>query len=112
MRHGQLGSDKEVDQLRRLGMILASQNFSKLSRILVRLDFDQHYAHGPHSRPEDDQRFERNTNHSLNVIYDAFPVARARGILGVENLAYERRLVGQDIICITDNCLSPEFPTA
>jgi hypothetical protein len=96
VRHRSLYDVNEIAQLKRLGVILASQSFSGLSRILVRFEYEWQYA--PSAQLENPALSERNMAYSLNVIHDAFQFARARGILELEHLTYQRR---RDI---TDDC--------
>jgi hypothetical protein len=101
--HAVLRYVAEQQQLKRLGMILSSQNFSGLSRILVRLEYDWDYSR----RRLSDMAFESTMDYSLSVIYDAFQSARARGILEVEHLEDKRRHFKRDMI---DDCFSTEIP--
>lgn len=106
VRHGLLRDVEEACQLKRLGAILASDNFSGLSRILVRLEYDWRYIRRPQF--EHNPEFKSAVDYSLNVIYGAFSFAKERGILEVEQLTYERRHSVRDI---TDDCFSTEAPS-
>jgi hypothetical protein len=98
IRNKSLCDVNEATQLRRLGIILVSQSFAGLSRILVRLVDDWPYATSPER--------ERHMAYALNIIYDAFQFARARGILEVVHLTYQRRQWERDI---TDDCFSKKM---
>jgi hypothetical protein len=70
---------ENTQQLERLDEILASQAFSKLTRILVRLSY------GPLTESE------YTLSDAESAVYSVFRRARARGIVEVELLTYERR---------------------
>jgi hypothetical protein len=104
INHGLLRNAEEEWQLKRLGTIMASNNFSGVSRILIRLEYDWSYTR---SGQPSDTLFELIMQSSLDVIYGAFQFARARGILEVEHLTYERRRSERPI---TDDCFLAKVP--
>lgn len=93
-KEGLLRDHVEVQHMQRLDTILASHTFPKLSRILVRLDYIP------------DSKF--SLYDSSNIIYHAFRLGRARGIVEVEQLPYERRALIWDLF---DDCFG-RFPTS
>jgi len=93
INHELLRGVEERLQLKRLGKIMASHNFSGVSRILIRLEYDWDYTR--------ESFFEPDMQYALDVIYDAFQFSEAHGILEVEHLMYERRRSERHI---SDDC--------
>ena len=62
-----------VHHLRHLDAILASGNFSRLSTILIRVEYELRYM------------ITESINLSANILHDAFPLARSRGILQIRH---------------------------
>jgi hypothetical protein len=87
-----LRDPKEVQQLQRLDSILASPAFSKVSRVLVRLEHEP-----PSLYPLSD---------SSNIIYSAFRLGHGRKIVEVEKLPNERRELIRDL---ADDCSGPGY---
>jgi hypothetical protein len=105
--HRLLRSAEEESQLKRLGTIIASRNFSGVSRILIRVEYDRDYTR---SGQPSEATFEYAMQYSLDIIYGAFQFARARGMLEVEHLSCERRDSDPEGH-ITDDCFVTKIPT-
>jgi hypothetical protein len=86
-REGLLHDRVEIQQMQSLDTILASPAFSKLTKIVIRLEYEHTMKH-----PFGD---------SCTIIYHAFQSVHRRGIVAVEQLPYERREIIRDL---ADDC--------